>query len=355
MKTIAYYISDYGYGHAARSIAVIRELLNVNKELQIIVCHSFGIQFVKKSILSDRVSFREINTDIGYFLRKGSIFPDAEKLCNEYKDFIAEWQQKIEREEQFLQDNKVDLVISDISPLPFEAASNLGITSVGVSNFTWYTAYQGLVKEAELNIFKRAYQKMSYFFALAGSNEPKWSDFLFDYGLISRNVNLQEVQKIRKFLNPKGQRKIIFIGAGMKIDIPLENLPIWDSENCVFVVSSNVEVNKPNVFHIPTDYTESQNYIAASNLVISKAGWGTIAEAVNSNVPLLILNRPSMNEDQNTICYLKERDLCRTIDWDYFKRLTLEQDFLDKMSGFRGQNQNEARLAAEDLLKLIFE
>ncbi|MFT8323534.1 MAG: hypothetical protein ABF649_21995 [Bacillus sp. (in: firmicutes)] len=32
IKTIAYYISDYGYGHASRSIAIIRELLKVDND-----------------------------------------------------------------------------------------------------------------------------------------------------------------------------------------------------------------------------------------------------------------------------------------------------------------------------------
>jgi UDP-N-acetylglucosamine:LPS N-acetylglucosamine transferase len=84
----------------------------------------------------------------------------------------------------------------------------------------------------------------------------------------------------------------------MKIGVDvLDQLPIWDSPNCVFLVSFNVQVKRKNVFEIPVNYLESQNYIAASDLVISKAGWGMIGEAVSANVPLLILNRPSMQKD----------------------------------------------------------
>ncbi|MFS0774825.1 hypothetical protein ABC255_02130 [Neobacillus sp. 3P2-tot-E-2] len=293
MKTIAYYISDYGFGHASRSITVIRELLN-HSEVEVIICHSFALSFIKESLYSERVRYRKIKTDIGYFLERDSIFPDKEKLLEEYQKFVADWGRIFEQEKKFLLNEKIDLVVSDISPVPFEAADQLGIPSVGISNFTWYTAYQGLINDAELTTFKKAYQKMTYFFSLAGSKE-QWQMRSYDYGFYSRESDLEEVNRIRSSVNPVGDKKIVFLGLGMKIGVDsLEQLPIWDSPNCIFLVSHNVQVNHKNVYQIPADYLESQNYIAASDLVIPKAGWGMIGEALSANVPLLILNRPSM-------------------------------------------------------------
>jgi UDP-N-acetylglucosamine:LPS N-acetylglucosamine transferase len=40
----------------------------------------------------------------------------------------------------------------------------------------------------------------------------------------------------------------------------------------VFVVSSNMDITHPNVYQVPTTYTEVQHYVAAADLVISKAG-----------------------------------------------------------------------------------
>ncbi|ULT56770.1 hypothetical protein L1999_27695 [Neobacillus drentensis] len=275
MKTIAYYISDYGYGHASRSIAVIRNLLK-DPEVNIIVSHSFAQSFIKEPLNSIRVSYRDKKTDVGYFLVEDSIQPDRVRLLEEYKNFVCNWDEKVEQEQGFLQVNKVDLVVSDISPLPFEAAQRLGIPSIGLSNFTWYTAYQGLIEDRELHSFKTAYQKMTYFLSLACSNE-KWNVTTNEYGLYSREVDLKEVVRIRKLVNLNGYKHVIFLGLGMKIDVDsLEELPIWDSPDCVFIVSSNVQVNRANVFQIPRDYLESQNYIAASDLVISKAGWGMV-------------------------------------------------------------------------------
>ncbi|MDR4949888.1 glycosyltransferase [Neobacillus cucumis] len=144
----------------------------------------------------------------------------------------------------------------------------------------------------------------------------------------------------------------------MKIEVgSLEQLPIWDSPDCVFIVSSNVHVNRTNVFQIPSDYIESQNYIAASDLVISKAGWRMIGEAVNANVPLLFLNRTSMKEDQNTINYLTKHHLCHTIDWDQFKSFQLDQSFMKGITREWNKNSSvnnyEADKIAADILQLF--
>ena len=76
----------------------------------------------------------------------------------------------------------------------------------------------------------------------------------------------------------------------------LDTLTLWDSPNCIFVVSNNVEVQKENVYRIPKQYTESQHFIAASDVVITKAGLSTIAEAIDSNKSLVVLNRSHMEE-----------------------------------------------------------
>ncbi|MBT2661606.1 glycosyltransferase [Bacillus sp. ISL-45] len=359
MKVIAYYISDYGYGHASRSIAIIRELLLRNSNIRIIVCHSFAISFMKNSIRSSRVSFREVNTDIGYFLKSDSIYPYKKLLLEEYLKFTNELDCRLLVEEGFLKSNHVDLVLSDISPLPFQSARNLGIPSIGLSNFTWYTAYRGLIEESELTPLKEAYSKMTYFFSLAGSNET-WGFDSKEYGFFSRKVDLSEINSIRNQVDKSYEKKIVFLGLGMKVDqATLDLLPIWDSPDIEFVVSSNVPVIRENVQQIPLDYVETQNYIASSNLVITKAGWGMVGEALNNNVPLLILERPLMTEDQSTITYLKKYNACEVIDWNEFKNLQVDYSFIDRLNKnlIRDKHtfKNSVNRIAEDILKVLNE
>lgn len=339
MKKIAYYISEYGYGHASRSIALIRYLLKRDNDIEIIICHSFALTFIKDSLRSERVHYRNIKTDIGYYLKKDSLEPDIEKLNFEYGKFINEMNEKIIQEDQFLLKNKVDLVLSDISPIAFAAAEKHRIPSIGISNFTWYTAYKGLIDESLLSVFKEAYQKMTYLFSLAGSYEEEISSVTkkCKFSFFSRTIEMDEVKRIKKFVNPEENKKIIFVGLGMKVGgFLVKDLPLWETEDAVFLVSSNIEIKRKNVYQIPKDYTESQNYVAASDLLISKPGWGMIGEAVMADIPFLLIDRKLFKEDQNTIHYLKTHHfIYKLIKWEDIRNLKLEdlQNLLSKKSG----------------------
>ena len=355
MKTIAYYISDYGFGHASRSIAIIRTLFNrSNHELKIIICHSFALSFLKESLRGLNVEFRNVATDVGYVLKPRSMDVDKELLTRKYLEFTNEWNSKTKEEKIFLQKKNIDFVISDISPLPFMPAKELGIPSAGVSNFTWHSAYKGLIEEEHLDEFDNAYRSMDSFYALASSKEVHWSSEIRDYGFIAREVNREETFSIRQKLNPNKDKLVIYLGLGMKVDTKLEDLKLWNSPNCIFIVSNNIEVNVPNVYKIPANSTESQNYIAAADIVITKAGWGTVSEAVLNNKPLLILDRRNMNEDRNTIDYLNAINKVTLFSWNEFSNLTINKELLEKL-----KKQNDAKTPNDigrlvtDLLKYL--
>src|SRR5690606_4276074 len=150
--------------------------------------------------------------------------PNNIALSKTLKEYVGNCCPLLEQEKQFLLKSEIDLVISDIVPIAFEAADLLEIPSIGVSNFTWFTAYKGLVEENELLYLKKTYRKMDYFISLAGSNEPNWGrkETIF-YDFYSRIVNDDEVNQIRKMVNPKNDKIIVFIGLGMQVDVDLKH------------------------------------------------------------------------------------------------------------------------------------
>ncbi|WP_407272810.1 glycosyltransferase [Radiobacillus sp. PE A8.2] len=350
MKTIAYYISDYGFGHATRSIALIRELFRVNGELKVIVCHTFAMDFIKESLVGLNVDYRQVEADIGYVLKPNSMEPDVTAIEGKYLEFTRNWNYRLEVEKDFLIGHQVDVVLSDISPLPFIPASELDVTSIGISNFTWYTAYKGLVSEGYLDIFKNAYEKTDYFIGLASTDEHLWGECNGGFGFMSRRADEAEVKQILERVNPKKEKTIVYFGLGMKIDVDaVKNLKLWDSEDCVFLVSSNMDIDRDNVYKIPRDYTESQHYVAASDIVISKAGWSTVSEAVLFGKPLIVLDRNVMNEDKHTAGYLEEMQHVKLVSWRELLELTITNELKAELGEQKvGQVGNDVgRIAGE--------
>ncbi|EOP63535.1 glycosyltransferase [Bacillus cereus] len=353
MKTFVFYISEYGFGHATRCIALIREILSVRKDVQIIVCNSFALQFIRTSLTEygDRIIFHDVETDVGFILKEHSLDLDKEKLEQSYKEFCEKLPKKIDNELTFLSDFSIDCIISDISPIAFEVADRLKVPSIGISNFTWYTAYKNVVPDNLLQVFKNMYKKMDYFYALAGSNEGDWARLnMSSFNFYSRTVNPLEVKKLKQKLNPTGKKQIIFMPIGMKIDIgDITKLPIWDDERYVFIVSHNMKIEHENVHKIPEKYTESQNYVATANCIISKAGWGTVSEAILQNKPLLIINRKGMSEDQNTIRFLKDNNLCNLITWEELQSIDVGR-YMDRQHTIY---QNEVHTIVSHIFEFV--
>ncbi|MFT8311206.1 MAG: glycosyltransferase [Sporolactobacillus sp.] len=304
-------------------------------------------------IALDRVTLRKISNDIGYVLKPHSLTPDCDPFKINYQKFIGKLPLAIQREEKFLSDHHVNLVIGDIPPAPFKAAQTLSIPSIGISNFTWYTAYKELLPDADLQPLYECYSSMDYFFALAGSKEEAWGKIgNRSFGFFSRSPQVEAVHKIRKTTNPTGDKTIVFFGLGMKIDAGnLAAYNLWSSRNCVFLVSSNTNIEGDNIYKIPADDTESQNYIAASDVIISKPGWGTVSEAVSCNKPLILATRQKMQEDRNTIEYLKNNGGCELVEWDAMNEFEITVDLIERI---KKQKQRAGR-DSEDVINAVVE
>ncbi|PPA70534.1 hypothetical protein C4B60_13100 [Jeotgalibacillus proteolyticus] len=117
-----------------------------------------------------------------------------------------------------------------------------------------------------------------------------------------------------------------------------------------------MDIQLPNVVKIPSNYTESQNYIAASDLVITKAGWGTVSEAVIFQKPLLLVDRMYMNEDYNTVNYLKEINHVKLTGLEELKTMVINEDLFRQLAEQETgiSRENAVYMIVERILKIVF-
>jgi len=78
---------------------------------------------------------------------------------------------------------------------------------------------------------------------------------------------------------------------------------------------------------LPINILDTQNYIAASEMVIAKAGWGTIAESIIAGSKLVLIERTEVYEDTYMINFLKNENLAISIEEDELKSLDIKTLF----------------------------
>ena len=134
IKRIAYYISAHGYGHASRSVPVLRQLIPSHN---LFIKSAITCDFFKKE-LAQNFNYIPQNVDAGC-QHSDSLQIDTIKSFRNLKSFFAS--AKLKEEEKWLTENKIDLVISDVASLPMKAAGNLKIPTILIGNFTWHNIY----------------------------------------------------------------------------------------------------------------------------------------------------------------------------------------------------------------------
>ena len=311
---IAFYISDHGYGHASRQIALIRELKGKH---EIYVMNNGALGFLRRS-LKAKVKYRDLKNDVGVLQKKNSFFIDAKKTVTEIKEWIKSWDSYIEKEKKFLSDNKIDLVISDISPLPFICANIASIKSIGISNFGWFGIYEHLFKhfgmednedcQEILAKLKEAYSYCDLFLELPFSHDNIEFKNKKKVGLLVRKPTISKT-RMRKKLNLDQEEKVAFISIGYSMDDPKHK---WLNENWKVICSNNLGIE--GAIKIPKRVSESQNYVNASDLVIGKSGYSLAAEALQSGVPMKLSKRPGFKDDKVVVKAVKKSEYLEEIN-----------------------------------------
>jgi hypothetical protein len=306
MSNICYYISYYGYGHASRAIAIIRALLDKSKRTKIYVRTGYPFGFVKQSLPSQNVRVYKIQNNVGVAFFKKSFKIDkraTESLLNNWVSFSGNYLQK---EKVFCKEKKIGLILSDVPPKPLKVAEELGIPGVIISNFTWFFIYNYLFGEtANVIDLKKDCSLASLALILPFNEKMAYIKNKKDISLVSRTISVQRsFLKSKLGINP--DELLIFCVSKSFDHQTLAKAKIPTNLKIKLLLSSNVDLKINNSVTIPETETETQNYLAACGLVISKAGYSTLAEAITAKVPICLFKREGFREDE-----LMEREINR--------------------------------------------
>lgn len=347
MKNIAFYISNHGFGHAARNITIIKALLNQEDINIIIKSGKEQLKFINQYLEehSERVALLQNNLDVGLILKSGALTVDEVALKVSLIKYINSWDNRIEKEVIFLREYKVDLVVSDIVPWVFKASSKLNIKSLLISNFTWVEIYKEYFDDYICNKYLECYKLVDKAF-LYGLYNDKLKNYFksYDYvGLSCRNFNIEKVQAIQESFD----KPIVFVSVGRSVemskDIKVDGLPYN------FIVTEGIKLIGKNVHYLPRDVKDTQDYIMASSFIITKAGWGTVAEALCAGTPMAVIARDFIEEDRVTAKKLKDMKMAIKISEDSLYNIeeVIEKvelfDYNTKNYKFNDDSENIAR------------
>jgi uncharacterized protein (TIGR00661 family) len=301
MTNICFYISDYGYEHASRDIAIIRRLLKESNDIKIYVKTDGPFHFVRDLLPQKNVEVIRTKNDICLIFNfKGNSITVDRKQTKELLDtWLSSWNEYIKKERRFSEAHSINVILSDITPQPFIVANELGIPSIGISNFTWHYIFYHLFGDTSATErIKEAYQCADMALVLPFNEEMNFLKDRKELCLVSRDITVAR-NEMRRKCSISDDETLVYIGVGRSFDPSyLRRIVNINKQNLKILVSSNVELPFGNVINIPPEEVETQNYIAMCDLIVSKPGYGTVSEAIRAKIPMFLLKRDGFKEDE---------------------------------------------------------
>jgi len=291
---IAYYVSGHGFGHISRSYEIILALLE-HKKVDKIFVNTTRKDFVKDK--KENLVFREIATDVGIIQEK-SISMDLEKTIDAIEKLQKNKKEIIESEIEFLKKEKIDIVFSDSSSLPFAFANKLNIPSYFIGNFTWDFIYQNYTKQYSffkdyVKLIRDEYSLATFGFILPFHCPMDYIPRKKNIGIIGRSPkrNRKEIRESIRF-SEQNQYFLFSFGA---YGIPESDLSYMGLKENQWIVVSGYEGLKGNkVMDVKDIYYP--DLVRACDYVLTKPGYGILSETYLAGTPIIYTDRGDFAE-----------------------------------------------------------
>jgi len=287
--TVVFYISGHGFGHASRSIEIINALVDRRPDLEVVIRSSVAAWLVHRTA-HQGVTLYPAEVDTG-IVQLDSLNLDAQASIERAEGFMATFDQRVESEVSFLREHRASLTISDLPALGIAAGNVAGIPAVASGNFTWdwiYEDYQGGDNVASQ--ISAVYRNTSVALRM-----PMWGGFatmpdVRDIPFVARRSR-RDPEEVRRALGIPADQRVVLTSFG---GYGLEGL---DEE--ALRAMPGYHVLLPGMIDENAMYAHGYRYedlVRTVDVVVTKPGYGIIAECIANHTALLYTSRGDFRE-----------------------------------------------------------
>jgi L-arabinokinase len=321
--TIVFYVSGHGFGHASRVIEVINALGDRAPDVRVQI-RTAAPRWLFDLTLRHPADVVQVECDTG-IVQIDSLRLDERASIERAAAFHRELDARADDEARALSDVAARLVVGDMPALAFAAAARAGVPAVALGNFTWDWIYEDYPAAGDapdlLETIRAAYRTAREAWRL-----PMWGGFdaferVVDVPMIARRSR-RDARDVRRALDLPDDVPVVlssFGGFGVR-DLALERVDCLD--RCVVVVAepgrTRLQVRPRSTRFQPRRETSLkarttspvrldehalyasglryEDLVAAADVVVTKPGYGIIAECAANDTAIVYTSRGRFRE-----------------------------------------------------------
>lgn len=308
-RRLAYVISPHGFGHAARAAAVMEALHGMDETVAFDIFTSVPSWFFDVS-LTGCFQHHHLVTDVG-FAQKSALETDLGETLARVRDFFPLQASVISDLAARLRERRCALVLCDIAPMGILAARHADIPSVLIENFTWDWLYEEYLSEHPgfrypVRYLKELFSQADFHVQTRPVCRPEKA--YPATGPVSRKPRLAR-SEIRSRLGIEEHEKVVIIAmGGIPESYPfLERLETFSGVRFVLPGVSDILRVRGNMVCIPhRSEVLHPDLVHASDALIGKVGYSTLAEVFAAGIPFGYLERGRFRESGILTAFIKE-------------------------------------------------
>lgn len=320
-------ISSHGFGHIAQTAPVLNALRRHLPGLRLTVRSG-----AERAMLASRIEgeFAHLPEATDFGMRMGNaVEVRVEDSARAYADFHRDWDHRVAREAARLKDIAPDLVLANVSYLALAAAARAGIPALAMSSLNWADIYRhycvGRPETAQIHSqMLAAYNSAEAFLRLTPGMPMSDLWHVRPVGTIARKGENRRPQ-INAALGLAPQNRLVLVAmGGVAMRLPVESWPRIPGVR--WLVQESWAVRHPDAFPFEQFGLHFTDILASCDALLTKPGYGSVAEAAVNGVPVLYLSRPDWPEEPCLIEWLGAHGRCRQVERGRLERGDLADD-----------------------------
>jgi hypothetical protein len=310
---IAYFVSAHGFGHAARATAVMAA---VHRRLPRTHFHIFTMapDWFFADSLDGPHTCHPLETDVG-LVQRTPLVEDIQETVGRLDALFPIGSERLEECRRQVTALRCRLVICDIAVLGIAVAKELGLPSILVENFTWDWIYDHY-PDAPLELRRHArYQGQLYRQADHRiQTEPVCRPLPADLTVppVSRSATAGRTDTRRRLQIAPDMPVVLVTMGGTPVTYSFLSRLRQEGEICFLlpgIASASEGIRKKdNLVMLParSDFRHP-DLIKATDAVVGKVGYSTLAEVYHAGVPFGYVQRPDFPESPPLADFIRSR------------------------------------------------
>jgi hypothetical protein len=251
----------------------------------------------------------DLAPDFGMLMRNAlDVRVDASLAA--YRELHAHWDERVEAQAQLLEQAKPDLVLANIPYLVLAAAARLEIPAVALCSLNWAEVFKGICRgrpdvESIYQDMVRAYASARVFLRPTPSMPMPGLRNAKDIGPIAR-LSPHRRSELNKSLGLASSTRLIALCmGGMSTPLPLHNWP--EFPNIFWLLAPDQTVERPDMQAWTALNLGFIDILASCDALVTKPGYGSVAEVVCNGVPTLYVARGNWPEEPHLVRWLEHQ------------------------------------------------